>query len=108
MEFLDRRLLGAVPNPAFLGPYVHAMMGEILDWDKKHGTALLATLLCWLDLGCNTTGSAVALNIERQTMHKRLNKIQELLGGDPRTSGRLFAIHIAAAIAAAPTAGRKP
>ena len=33
-------------------------------------------------------------------MHKRLNKIQDLLGGDPRTSGRLFAIHIAAAAAA--------
>jgi purine catabolism regulator len=35
-------------------------------------------------------------------MHKRLNKIQVLLGGDPRTSGRLLALHIAAAAAAAP------
>jgi len=33
-------------------------------------------------------------------MHKRLNNIHALLGGDPRTSGRLFAIHIAAAAAA--------
>jgi purine catabolism regulator len=107
MDFLGRRILGAVPDPAFLGPYVRATVGGIVDWDQKHGTALLATLLCWLESGCNTTGSALTLNIERQTMHKRLNKIHELLDGDPRTSGRLFAIHIAAAVAAtAPPSSR--
>jgi purine catabolism regulator len=106
MDFLGRRILAAVPHPAFLDCYVESALGEVLEWDRKHGTALLATLLCWLDTGCNTTASAVALNVERQTMHKRLNKIQALLGGDPRTSGRLFAIHIAAAAAA--TAGPAP
>ena len=106
MDFLGRRILAAVPHPAFLDCYVESALGEVLEWDRKHGTALLATLLCWLDTGCNTTASAVALNVERQTMHKRLNKIQALLGGDPRTSGRLFAIHIAAAAAA--TAGPGP
>ncbi|RAN70738.1 hypothetical protein B5P43_34945 [Bacillus sp. SRB_336] len=100
MDFLGRRILGALPDPTFLDPYVRASVGGLLEWDRKHGTDLLATLLCWLESGCNTTGSALTLNIERQTMHKRLNKIQDLLGGDPRTSGRLFAIHIAAALAA--------
>jgi purine catabolism regulator len=100
MDFLGRRILDAVPDPGFLDCYVESTLGEVLDWDRKHGTALLATLLCWLDSGCNTTASAVALNVERQTMHKRLNKIQDLLGGDPRTSGRLFGIHVAAAAAA--------
>ncbi|WP_427005823.1 PucR family transcriptional regulator [Pseudarthrobacter sp. H2] len=101
MDFLGRRILDAVPHPGFLDSYVESILGEVLGWDRKHGTSLLATLLCWLDSGCNTTASAVALNVERQTMHKRLNKIQDLLGGDPRTSGRLFAIHLAAAAAAA-------
>jgi purine catabolism regulator len=96
MDYLGRRILAAVPDPGFLDAYVHSNVGELLDWDRKHGTALLKTLVCWLDSGCNATGSAGTLNIERQTMHKRLNKIQELLGGDPRTSGRLFDIHIAA------------
>ncbi|MFQ4147560.1 PucR family transcriptional regulator ligand-binding domain-containing protein [Arthrobacter sp. LAPM80] len=100
IEFLGRRIVGAVRGAGFLEIYVRACIGEVLDWDRKHGTALLASLLCWLESGCNTTASAVTLNIERQTMHKRLNKIQELLGGDPRTSGRLFAIHVAAAVAA--------
>lgn len=106
MDFLGRRILSAVPHPAFLDSYVESALGEVLEWDRKHGTALLATLLCWLDSGCNTTASAVALNVERQTMHKRLSKIQALLGGDPRTSGRLFSIHIAAAAAAATPPGR--
>ncbi|NVN00476.1 PucR family transcriptional regulator ligand-binding domain-containing protein [Arthrobacter sp. SDTb3-6] len=100
MEFLGRRILGAVHGQAFMDPYVRSSMGELLAWDRKHGTELLKTLVCWLDSGCNTTGSAATLNIERQTMHKRLNKIAELLGGDPRTSGRLFDIHIAAKAAA--------
>ncbi|MEO8222282.1 MAG: PucR family transcriptional regulator ligand-binding domain-containing protein [Specibacter sp.] len=99
IEFLGRRIVGAVPDPGFLELYVRACIGEVLDWDRKHGTALLASLLCWLESGCNTTASAITLNVERQTMHKRLNKIQDLLGGDPRTSGRLFAIHVAAAAA---------
>ncbi len=105
MDFLGRRILAAVPQPAFLDSYVESALGEVLEWDRRHGTALLDTLLCWLDSGCNTTASAVALNVERQTMHKRLSKIQALLGGDPRTSGRLFSIHIAAAAAAAASAG---
>lgn len=100
MQFLGWRILNAVPNPDFLQLYVSSSVGEVLEWDRKHGTALLGSLLCWLDCGCNTTASAVTLNVERQTMHKRLHKIHELLGGDPRTSGRLFAIHIAAAAAA--------
>lgn len=100
MDFLGRRVLDAVPDPAFLDSYVDSALGELLEWDRKHGTDLLATLLCWLDSGCNTTASAVTLSVERQTMHKRLNKINALLGGDPRTSGRLFGIHLAAAAAA--------
>jgi purine catabolism regulator len=108
MDFLGRRILGAVPDRVFVESYVQSILGEMLDWDRKHGTDLLATLLCWLDSGCNTTASAVSLNIERQTMHKRLNKIDVLLGGDPRTSGRLFAIHVAARVAAASSHGSGP
>ncbi|MGO4490825.1 PucR family transcriptional regulator [Arthrobacter sp. 2YAF22_2] len=101
MDFLGRRILDAVPDPGFLDSYVESGLAEVLEWDRKHGTALLGTLLCWLDSGCNTTASAVTLNVERQTMHKRLSKIQALLGGDPRTSGRLLTLHIVAAAAAA-------
>ena len=100
VQFLGWRILNAVPDPQFLELYVSSSVGEVMDWDRKHGTALLASLLCWLDSGCNTTASAVTLNIERQTMHKRLHKVHELLGGDPRTSGSLLALHIAAAAAA--------
>ncbi|GAC1489487.1 MAG: PucR family transcriptional regulator [Pseudarthrobacter sp.] len=112
VDFLGWRILDAVPDPAFLDSYVESSLGDVLDYDRKHSTALLTTLLCWLDTGCNTTASAVELNVERQTMHKRLNKINALLGGDPRTSGRLLALHIAAAAAAGaalvPQARRRP
>jgi len=108
MDFLGLRILDAVPDPGFLDSYVESSLGAVLEWDRKHGTALLATLLCWLDSGCNTTASALTLNVERQTMHKRLNKIQSLLGGDPRTSRRLLAIHIATAAATVAHGPRRP
>ncbi|NVM93801.1 PucR family transcriptional regulator [Arthrobacter wenxiniae] len=104
MEFLALRILAVVPEPELLELYVRSSVGEVLDWDQKHGTALTASLLCWLDSGCNTTASALALNVERQTMHKRLNKIADLLGGDPRDSGGLLDLHLAAKAAAATAA----
>lgn len=107
MDFLGRRILDAVPDPAFLDSYVESALGELLEWDRKHGTVLLETLLCWLDSGCNTTASAITLSVERQTMHKRLNKINALLGGDPRTTGRLFGIHLAAAAATTARGGAR-
>lgn len=82
--------------------------GDVLEWNRKHGTSLRASLLCWLESGCNTTASATILSIEPQTMHKRLNKIQDLPGGDLRTSGWLFAIHIAAAAAANSASAARP
>ncbi len=107
MEFLGRRVLDAVAGAGFLEGYIQATLGEVLQWDRAHGTSLALTLLRWLELGCNTTATALALHIERQTMHKRLNKIQELLGEDPRESGNLFALHLGVMAALSTTAQRR-
>jgi len=95
MDFLGRRILDEVPNAGFMDAYVQTAVGDVIDWDRKYGAALTGSLLCWLESGCNTTAAASALHIERQTMHKRLSKIHELLGEDPRTAGNLFTIHLA-------------
>ncbi|WP_125610034.1 PucR family transcriptional regulator [Specibacter cremeus] len=95
MEFLGRRILDELPDGGFVESYIQATVGDVLQWDRKHRTSLAQTLLRWLESGCNTTATAAALHIERQTMHKRLNKIHDLLGEDPRESGNIFTIHLA-------------
>jgi PucR family transcriptional regulator, purine catabolism regulatory protein len=83
----------------FVPLQVRATLGRLTAWDAKYGTRLVETLGRWLDCGCNTTAAAAVLHVERQSMHKRLSKVFELVGGDPRTTGDVFALHVAVRVA---------
>lgn len=96
VDLFDARVLTAMEDLTILDTYSRALMGSVVHWDRDHGSDLAATLLAWFETGCSTTDSARKLHIERQTMHKRLVKVFELLGGDPRPAGRVFALHLAA------------
>lgn len=79
--------------------FVRQQLGALLDHDAQRNSRLLDTLATWLDCGCNTAHAARELHVERQSMHQRLRRIFELCGGDPRESGRLAALHLAARLA---------
>jgi purine catabolism regulator len=79
--------------------FVRQQLGPLLDHDAQRNSRLLDTLATWLDCGCNTAHAARELHVERQSMHQRLRRIFELCGGDPRDSGRLAALHLAARLA---------
>lgn len=79
--------------------FVRQQLGSLLDHDAQRRSQLITTLLVWLDSGCNTAEAARRLHVERQSMHQRLRKIFELCGGDPRETGRLAAMHLAARLA---------
>ncbi|MET4136506.1 PucR family transcriptional regulator [Pseudarthrobacter sp. PvP090] len=79
--------------------FVRQQLGALLDHDAQRNSRLLDTLATWLDCGCNTAHAARELHVERQSMHQRLRRIFELCGGDPRDSGRLAALHLAARLA---------
>lgn len=96
VDLFDVRALTAMEDHAVLETYSQALMGSVTRWDHQHGSSLAATLLAWFEAGCNTTAAAQELHIERQSMHKRLAKIFDLLGGDPRQDRRVFALHLAA------------
>jgi purine catabolism regulator len=84
---------------AFVPVHVRSALGGVHEWDRRHGTPLVETLARWLDSGCNATATAARLHIERQTLHKRLSKSFELLGGDPRATGDVFPLHVAVRVA---------
>lgn len=82
--------------------FVSRQLGAVLEHDAQRQSQLLETLQVWLDSGCNTAQSARELHLERQSMHHRLQRIFELCGGDPRGTGRLAALHVAARLAGLP------
>lgn len=98
VESLSLTCLDASAREAF----VNRQLRAVLEHDAQRQSQLLETLRVWLDSGCNTAQSARELHLERQSMHHRLQRIFELCGGDPRGTGRLAALHLAARMAGLP------
>ncbi|MDQ0730747.1 PucR family transcriptional regulator [Arthrobacter sp. B1I2] len=98
VESLSLICLDASAREAF----VKRQLRAVLEHDAQRQSQLLETLQVWLDSGCNTAQSARELHLERQSMHHRLQRIFELCGGDPRGTGRLAALHLAARMAGLP------
>lgn len=71
------------------------LLSELLDYDARRGTSLAETLDVWLRNGCNTALTARLLHLERQSLHNRLQRIFDLIGGDPRGTGRLAGLQVA-------------
>ncbi|MDJ0354645.1 PucR family transcriptional regulator [Paenarthrobacter sp. PH39-S1] len=97
-NFVVERLAGALPALT-VGRLTQELVGELLEYDKRRGTSLLETLDQWLVAGCNTAVAARMLFLERQSMHNRLTRIFELLGGDPRGTGKMAGLHLAVRLA---------
>ncbi|MEO5312724.1 PucR family transcriptional regulator ligand-binding domain-containing protein [Pseudarthrobacter sp. CC12] len=98
VESLALTCLDASSREAF----VNRQLRAVLEHDAQRQSQLLETLQVWLDSGCNTAQSARELHLERQSMHHRLQRIFDLCGGDPRGTGRLAALHLAARMAGLP------
>lgn len=98
VESLSLTCLDSSAREAFVNRHLRA----VLEHDAQRQSQLLETLQVWLDSGCNTAQSARELHLERQSMHHRLQRIFELCGGDPRGTGRLAALHLAARMAGLP------
>ncbi|MFC3808832.1 helix-turn-helix domain-containing protein [Terrabacter sp. MAHUQ-38] len=74
---------------------VEEALGELVRLDQRHGGELVRTLDVWISTGCNATEAAHLLFLERQSLHKRLRRIFQALGGDPRGRGQLAALALA-------------
>lgn len=97
--FAVERLAEEHLDPATREGFVQRHLGAVVEHDQLRRSELLRTLTVWLDTGCNTAQAARELHLERQSMHHRLQRIFELCGGDPRGTGRLAALHLAARLA---------
>lgn len=74
--------------------FIDATIGQLLAHDQARGTQLAASLLMYLDLGCNAKQAATRLEIHVNTLNNRLATVSVLLGSLDRP-GRRLSLHLA-------------
>jgi purine catabolism regulator len=95
------RLVHDVSNEQIVSRFVHELLGELLEHDRRRGTRLFETLTVYLRHSGSKTDSARALHLQRQSLYQRLGKIFELLGnptpGTPEYGALTVAVELEAA-----------
>lgn len=76
------RILGPGNEYRELEAFVHEWLGQLVDYDGRHRTALVETLSRYFDCGGNYAETAASLAIHRSTLRYRLQRIRELSGHD--------------------------
>jgi DNA-binding PucR family transcriptional regulator len=75
--------------------YVRATVGPVLDYDRRRGTDLVATLAAYFDHGGNLARTGKALNVHTNTVSQRLSRITQLLGEGWQEPEPALEIHLA-------------
>ena len=74
------QLLYYIDDTSKISEYVTGILSPLIEYDKKNSQCLLSTLREYLACMQNVSQAAQALYIHRNTMIKRVEKIEELLG----------------------------
>ena len=74
--------------------YVHPSVWVLYEHDQAHDSELLETLFAYMQNGCNTARTAALLNLHKNTLLYRMNRIKELTGNDLASGEDLFLFHI--------------
>lgn len=72
-------VLDALPE-ATLQRLAQRVHGKLRDVDRARGTRLAGTLLTFLEAGCSVADAAATLYVHRNTLRKRLARIEKLTG----------------------------
>ncbi len=84
-----------VGDPRDVGGFVRSVLGPLLDYDKRRGTALVSTLEAYFAAGGSQARAAEALHIHVNTVTQRLDRMGRLLGEGWQEPGRALEIQLA-------------
>ena len=89
-------LLSEMGNSPTLRAFLHDRLGPLAEdvSDRRHAE-LLRTLEAYLSHGGSKTAAAHSLNLERQSLYHRLDRLTELLGTDWNDGDQLLELHVA-------------
>ncbi|KUJ42318.1 transcriptional regulator [Streptomyces sp. NRRL F-5122] len=76
------RILGPGNDYQELQTFVHEWLGQLIDYDSRHHTAMVETLSRYFDCGGNYDETAESLAIHRSTLRYRLQRIRDISGKD--------------------------
>lgn len=83
-------------EPTSVIRFVDELLGPVLGWDERRGTALFDTLACYFDGGESRHAVSKRLRIHPNTVQQRLDRIRSLLVGDWDDSEFRFRVQAAA------------
>lgn len=75
------QLLTSVSDPALLTCFMHDALGNLVENNRKSPHLLIETLDAVLQENGNLIKAAERLAIHRNTLHQRLQRIEQLSGG---------------------------
>jgi hypothetical protein len=78
-----------------LAAYATGVLDPLLEYDARRGTDLLATLETYVASGRSLRSAAAELNVHRNTVLQRLDRIGELIGEDWQQPEKLLELHVA-------------
>lgn len=73
-------LLGAIRDRSLLDRFVERVLGPLLGDDSRHPPVLMPTLEAWFQENANLALAAQRLNVHRNTLSYRLQRIEALTG----------------------------
>ncbi|MFD6333814.1 PucR family transcriptional regulator [Streptomyces niveus] len=86
MTFFDElglyRILGPGNDYRELEAFVREWLGQLIDYDARHNSAMAETLARYFDCGGNYDETAASLAIHRSTLRYRLQRIRDISGND--------------------------
>jgi PucR family transcriptional regulator, purine catabolism regulatory protein len=90
-----RRLLWALRDEPALADFVEQRLAPLRAYDAGHRGELLKTVEAYCVHGGSKTETAKALHLERQSLYKRLTRIEEILGASLDDEETLLGLHLA-------------
>lgn len=82
-------------EPESVVRFVDDLLGRLLDWDARRGTALFETLAAFFDHAESRPAVARALHLHKNTVQQRLHRIRALLDGPWEDSEFRFRVQAA-------------
>jgi PucR family transcriptional regulator, purine catabolism regulatory protein len=89
------RLLAELRASPSLASFHHSILGPLVEYDRRHNSALLDTLEVYFAARCNLREAAERLEIHRNTLLYRLRRISQIGHVDLERTENVLALQIA-------------
>jgi hypothetical protein len=77
------------------GRFVREVIGPVIDYDRRRGTALLSTLEAYFGAGASASRAAETLHVHVNTVAQRMERVSQLIGDQWQQPDRALEVQLA-------------